>query len=505
MVKPARLAERADFAAGPLSVSPARRIVAGPGGEIQLEPITMQVFLLLLDSAGEVVTRDRLFEECWGGNLVGDDSLNRAINRVRRIDSATGPGLIEIETIPRTGYRLTGLVADLGAPPSGPHANGPISRRMALGAAAAATVVGLGGLKVLTLQHEHADERFRELMRRAERDLLFDARADGLRATRAAIAIHPDSASAQGLMAYTQLGDTGGSQSGDAIGAEQRLRIALKLDPQEPYSLLTQTILERSMLDLAATEDRLQLLLGAHPRNISVMRHLWGLKQSVGLSHQASDLIVKAMSIEPLAPATNYPRAQLLWILGQNAEADRIIDRAMTLWPSHRFVRFARFTIYAFTGRPDAALAMLTRAETTPQSFTVESVRLWRVSLNALRQPSPSKVALARSANLDAARQNPALSSQAVLTLSTLGELDAAFEVANALFVFRSAEVSADGRAARPSAVRSTAWRFAPWLFTPPAAALRSDARFKALCDGIGLTDYWSQRRVTPDFRLGLT
>ena len=39
--------------------------------------------------------------------MVGDDSLNRAISGVRRVITETGPDLFEIETIPRTGYRLT--------------------------------------------------------------------------------------------------------------------------------------------------------------------------------------------------------------------------------------------------------------------------------------------------------------------------------------------------------------------------------------------------------------
>jgi len=51
----------------------------------------------------------------------------------------------------------------------------------------------------------------------------------------------------------------------------------------------------------------------------------------------------------------------------------------------------------------------------------------------------------------------------------------------------------------------STAWRFTPWLFTPPVAALRADPRFEALCQGTGLTDYWAKRAVKPDYQLGIT
>src|SRR5690349_12414956 len=107
MLKLSDLAARGDFDAGPLRVSPSRRLIEGPAGSASLEPIVMKVFLLLLDGAGEVVTRDELFDNAWGGVIVGDDSLNRAIARVRKVANETAPGLFEIETIPRTGYRIT--------------------------------------------------------------------------------------------------------------------------------------------------------------------------------------------------------------------------------------------------------------------------------------------------------------------------------------------------------------------------------------------------------------
>ena len=70
----------------------------------------MKEFLLLLDSGGSVITRDELFGSAWGGAFVGDDSLNRAIGQVRKVAAETASGLFEIETVPRTGYRLMGPI-----------------------------------------------------------------------------------------------------------------------------------------------------------------------------------------------------------------------------------------------------------------------------------------------------------------------------------------------------------------------------------------------------------
>jgi hypothetical protein len=86
--------------------------------------------------------------------------------------------------------------------------------------------------------------------------------------------------------------------------------------------------------------------------------------------------------------------------------------------------------------------------------------------------------------------------------LSALGEVDAAFEIANAFLLFHGSTAlrARDSSAAPPA--KSTAWRFTPWLFTPPVAAMRADPRFKTLCDGIGLTEYWQARKIKPDYLL---
>lgn len=140
MLKIADLAVRQDFSLGPLWVSPALRLIEGPTGKVRVEPLIMQVFLLLADASGQVVTRERLYEECWGGGIAGDYSLNRAITMVRRIAAETSPGAFRIESIPRTGYRLL-----LGEGPDKPRTRA-ISRSSLFAAAIviALAVIGAG-------------------------------------------------------------------------------------------------------------------------------------------------------------------------------------------------------------------------------------------------------------------------------------------------------------------------------------------------------------------------
>lgn len=509
MLKLSDLSLRPDFQLGPMLVSPPRRLVQGPGGSASVQPLIMQVFLMLVDARGQVVTRNDLFDRVWGGVMVGDDSLNRAIGKVRQIGAQVASGLFEIETIPRTGYRLTGeiLTSEHRILPDGEERSIPrVSRRAMLGATAAVGVAAAGGLGLWALGRSRDDRRFDELMDLGKQAQLYgDGSTKAAKYFEQAAAMRPDNAKAQGLFALTQalVAEDGGPQAGVAVQRSDRAaRAALAVDPKEPNARLALVWLQRSTLDLATNEDRLREILAMAPNNIVAMESLWGLLQSAGRSRDALALIERANSLEPFAASIQFPLAQLLWILGRTAEADRVIDRAMQYWPEHPIVRFARFTIYAYTGRPRAALAMLDDRKTRPQIYSPGEISLWRVSLAALDQRSPASIAAARIANQEAAKQNPGLANQAVLVLSTLGEIDAAFDIANQLLLFRRPVEPRPQAGAGQPPVKSTSWRFAPWLFTPPAEPMQTDPRFNALCDGIGLTEYWAKRGIKPDYQL---
>jgi TolB-like protein len=103
---PIILAREADFALGGALVRPALRSFAAKGAQEIVEPRVMQVLVALARRTGEVVGRDDLATTCWEGRIVGEDALQRAIGKVRRLGEASGAFVVE--TIPRVGYRLTG-------------------------------------------------------------------------------------------------------------------------------------------------------------------------------------------------------------------------------------------------------------------------------------------------------------------------------------------------------------------------------------------------------------
>ncbi|HEY1679335.1 MAG TPA: winged helix-turn-helix domain-containing protein [Candidatus Sulfotelmatobacter sp.] len=86
------------------------------GVRLRLQGQPLQVLALLLDRAGEVVTRDELQRQLWPADTFVDfdHSLNTAINKVREAlgDSASSPRYVE--TLARRGYRFIAPVQSDG-------------------------------------------------------------------------------------------------------------------------------------------------------------------------------------------------------------------------------------------------------------------------------------------------------------------------------------------------------------------------------------------------------
>src|SRR5437879_7981569 len=78
------------------------------GAKLRLQEQPFQLLVLLLEHAGNVVTREQLRQELWPSDTFVDfdHSLNTAVNKVREAlgDSASRPQYVE--TLARRGYRF---------------------------------------------------------------------------------------------------------------------------------------------------------------------------------------------------------------------------------------------------------------------------------------------------------------------------------------------------------------------------------------------------------------
>lgn len=88
------------------------------GVKLRLRGQPLQVLAILVEHAGEVVTREELQRQIWTADTFVDfdHGLHNAIARIRDVlgDSAETPRYIE--TLPRCGYRFIGTVEDLHTP-----------------------------------------------------------------------------------------------------------------------------------------------------------------------------------------------------------------------------------------------------------------------------------------------------------------------------------------------------------------------------------------------------
>ena len=80
---------------------------------IDLNARYFDALLLLIQERGQLVSKDRFFDEVWNDVIVSDSALTQCIKEIRRQlgDDASDPRYIQ--TVPRHGYRFVGAVEHL--------------------------------------------------------------------------------------------------------------------------------------------------------------------------------------------------------------------------------------------------------------------------------------------------------------------------------------------------------------------------------------------------------
>jgi DNA-binding winged helix-turn-helix (wHTH) protein len=100
----------ARFVFEPFEVDAARRRLTAAGEPIAISDRHLDILLLLVARAGQIIPKDDLLQAGWNDVAVGDNSLEQAISSLRRVLGSHSKGLTYIETIPRRGYRFAAAV-----------------------------------------------------------------------------------------------------------------------------------------------------------------------------------------------------------------------------------------------------------------------------------------------------------------------------------------------------------------------------------------------------------
>jgi DNA-binding winged helix-turn-helix (wHTH) protein len=87
-------------------LDPSRRRLTCAGEPIALSDRQLDVLLLLVARAGQIVPKDDLLQAGWKDVAVGDNSVEQAISSLRRVLGVRTDGAAYIETAARRGYRF---------------------------------------------------------------------------------------------------------------------------------------------------------------------------------------------------------------------------------------------------------------------------------------------------------------------------------------------------------------------------------------------------------------
>jgi DNA-binding winged helix-turn-helix (wHTH) protein len=466
-----RLGDCADFAVGPLRVSPSRRRIESDRLARVIEPRVMQVLVALADAPGRLVSRQSLFECCWNGTFVGEDSLNRVIAGLRKVAQEFAEAGFTIETIRSAGYVLY----------------------------PAATANGTGA----DISPDSADDAIEAGWHSWRSDIpQVDERALAL--LERAVGLDPENGEAWAMLALSE------RHAAEYAEPEHRARHvaacqkaaarAKQLDGDSPVADAALIGLPPIYGDWIDRRRRLKALLARTPDCWPALHDLAILEMATGRPSAAVLLIEQLLDRFPLAPALLYKRVYHLWTLGRIEEMDRVADRAVQLWPGHMAIAMARLWSLAFTGRPEHALRHLYDvaqvANIPAPAMAVLATMLAAVPLDDSENEQ-------RRAAIDtivaSACNGPVQANAAIIQLGGLGAVEKAFAVADGYFL-RQGQVVVGMQTSRiEPAITDQSRRVTQLLFIPATASMRCDPRFGRLTDAIGLDDYWRHYRLEPD------
>ncbi len=456
----------ANIELGNLTICPGERQVRSDAATVTVEPLVMQLLVLLSRRAGQLVSRRDIFAECWGESPVGEDSLNRIVAIARKVLTQTAGAGIRIETVPGAGYVLRLSGDDAAATPD--------QSRAAIDAAVDSWRMGLPEPDHLRL----------ELLRRACLQESGNALAWGMLAL---------------LARHAAEYDTAPAVQHHVSECERAAARALALDPAQPEARTALICVVPLFGRWAEGRRQLQKILGGAPNCFAAREELAVLEMATGRVRASMEMRAQLLSADPLAACYSHKAIYQLWSIGRITEMDHVGDRAMQLWPSHPAIWMARLWSLAYTDRVAAAGAMVEDSTTRP-AMPAPALEFLRQVFRGLAECSNAAREHIVAASHGAARTGPANALAAMFALSLIDRRDDVFSLAEAYYLRAgNAPVPIGHTSAEPS-LNEQHRRVTQILFTPVFDKWRHEDRFLSLCDRIGLNDYWEQTGLVPDF-----
>jgi hypothetical protein len=292
----------------------------------------------------------------------------------------------------------------------------------------------------------------------------------------------PDSPVAQNSLAFNAaftLGQLPRAERAEAVAAARRATDRTnELAPEFGGGYIPWCLLHSEQRKVEC-EDHLRAAMRADPDASFVNFFLATLLVDVGRNKEAADLARVSLAHDPYMPHKIGIMLRMLEISGEMQEAADLYRRAVRWWPGSQALLWRRYTGMLIRGDFRAA-----------QQFERE--------FGELKPASPVLSAINGNSlvRLRAACSPPKEAPFCLLGLARLGDLDAAFSVAEQIY---------PPRRGRNLQEEDRIWLDNPdplptmFLTGPSAAPLRRDRRYLALAERVGLLEYWRKGRL-PDF-----
>ncbi|MBK8467449.1 MAG: winged helix-turn-helix domain-containing protein [Chloracidobacterium sp.] len=382
--------------------------------DVELPPKSLEALKLLLESGGEIVTREYLMSALWGEAFVEEANLTVAVSRLRKALASFNGGETFIQTVPRRGYRFVGdaqetiqikpqpTVIENGNGHAEENRNGSVSlvqpaesapqpanrsTRIWFGISAAVLISLLAGFTAWNTQADSARSGVAEANEAfAAGEMLIKKRdpCPSIPYFREAVAHDAKFGRAYANLAAAQ------AMCGSLDGVEENIAKALSFDPRSAEAHATDGFLRTFVQwDWAGAERSLRRAVELDPD--SAMAHHWlGVNLSIrGQLGEAQGEMRRAIDLDPQSPLYLADLCQTYYFSRAYDHALDYCGRAKALDPEFGFANWYLRDIHMMLGNEKIAAdheIELQYGHMSDSAKTIEREILERDGLQAYRR-----------------------------------------------------------------------------------------------------------------------